>query len=82
MFGEYEEYENTTKTGIDILNTAKKYRNNDLVEIKVNGTTINKENYINSYSNESAQVILGNQLYNTTVDINNNTGKVVISFTK
>lgn len=81
MFGEYEEYDNTTKTGIDILNTMKKYRNDSLVTITIDGSEQNKETYITNHSTEESQVNLGKELYDATVEINTNTSAVVISFT-
>ena len=32
-FSEYDKYDNTTKTGIDMLNTAKKYKDSAMVSV-------------------------------------------------
>ena len=44
MFNEYDPYDNTTLTGIDILNGYNKYRNNGAVTFTVNGVLLNADN--------------------------------------
>ncbi len=44
-FYEFDEYENTEKTGIDLLNTVKKYLDSNIVKIHLN--TDNNNDYIN-----------------------------------
>lgn len=81
MFSEYDQYDNTNKTGIDLYNTVKKYRNNSLVIIKVGNAVQDKETFILNNSSEDSQVILGSEKYITTLEKNLNTGKVIITFT-
>ena len=44
-FTEYDMYDNTVMTGIDIENAYNKYKNNPTVNIVVNGQTINALEY-------------------------------------
>lgn len=44
-FYEFDEYENTEKTGIDLLNTVKKYLDSNIVKVHLN--TDNNNDYIN-----------------------------------
>lgn len=81
MFSEYDQYDNTNKTGIDLYNTVKKYRNNSLVIIKVGNAVQDKETFISNNSSEDSQVILGSEKYITTLEKNLNTGEVIITFT-
>lgn len=67
-FTEFDKYDNTTLTGLDVKNTIKKYKKNSLVEFtgSVKGDTkISKGKY--------------SILYTSTVTMNNNTGKVEIN---
>ena len=70
-FTEFDKYDNTTLTGLDVKNTIKKYQNNSLVTID---GAVNKKSTIskNSYSS----------LYTSTVTINDNTGEVKITINK
>lgn len=80
MFSEYDEYDNTLKTGIDILNTAKKYKDNNLVQIFINNQSIDKNNYINTYDTQEEFEVIGKEVYDSTVSIDQNTGEVRIIF--
>lgn len=80
MFSEFDEYDNTLKTGIDILNTAKKYKDNNLVQIFINNQSIDKNNYINTYDTQEEFEVIGKEVYDSTVSIDQNTGEVRIIF--
>lgn len=95
-FNEFEEYDNTTKTGIDVLNTVKKYRdvnNVDIVVIKdTNKDTLDtvdlKKGYIANNSldgdklDEDKLQEISEIVYVTTMQLNEDTGSVTITFTK
>ena len=68
-FTEFDKYDNTTLTGLDVKNTIKKYQNNSLVTID---GAVNKKSTIskNSYSS----------LYTSTVTINDKTVTQLIDF--
>lgn len=51
-FDEFDSYDNTTKTALEVLSTVKKYKNNSLVEIIVAGQGNNKD-AIQSYIENS-----------------------------
>lgn len=62
-FDEFDSYDNTTKTALEVLSTIKKYKDNSLVEIIVAGQGNNKdaiqsyiENSIKQNENESIDV--------------------------
>lgn len=64
-FDEFDSYDNTTKTALEVLSTIKKYKDNSLVEIIVAGQGNNKD-AIQSYIENS--IINGN---NKPVDVAN-----------
>lgn len=64
-FDEFDSYDNTTKTALEVLSTIKKYKDNSLVEIIVAGQGNNKD-AIQSYIENS--IINGE---NKTVDVTN-----------
>ena len=64
-FDEFDSYDNTTKTALEVLSTVKKYKDNSLVEIIVAGQGNNKD-AIQSYIENS--IINGN---NKPVDVAN-----------
>lgn len=81
QFNEYDAYDNAKKTKVELLNTAKKYRDNAAVVVKLNETVINNQTWINNFKSSNfnnGDQITQNNLYNTTVDIKSN--PVVITF--
>lgn len=64
-FDEFDSYDNTTKTALEVLSTIKKYKDNSLVEIIVAGQGNNKD-AIQSYIENS--IINGE---NKSVDVTN-----------
>ena len=78
-FSEYEAYDNTIKTGLDIINAAKKYRDSNLVKIIVGIKQINTSAEI-ALLNNTLGATPGEVLYNSSVV--NNDGFVTITFTK
>lgn len=78
-FSEYEAYDNTIKTGLDIINAAKKYRDSNLVKVIVGIKQINTSAEI-ALLNNTLGATPGEVLYNSSVV--NNDGFVTITFTK
>lgn len=78
-FSEYEAYDNTIKTGLDIINAAKKYRDSNLVKIIVGIKQVNTSAEI-ALLNNTLGATPGEVLYNSSVV--NNDGFVTITFTK
>lgn len=80
-FGEYESYDNTEKTGIDVMNVAKKYRDSDLVNIYILGSS-EKLNTSTGISRLPLRLGTnpGEVLYKSTVrEVN---GRITIEFVK
>ncbi len=80
-FGEYEAFDNTEKTGIDLLNTAKKYRDSEIVTVRISaGEKLNT-----SHAIERLPSILGSnpgeELYKVSVNKDQN-DRVEIVFIK
>lgn len=65
-FYEFDEYENTVKTGIDLLNTVKKYLDSSIVKIHLN--TDNKNEYINKKTSSYYQNYLNKRNSNTNTN--------------
>lgn len=93
-FDEFDAYENTTKTGIEVVNALNKYLNNNLVEIRIQGLNIGSDIIVNkneeiiktleesiNTSNTSGEK-LGEMLFKSTLTRNNNNDKKVIVFVK
>ena len=78
-FSEYEAYDGTTKTGIDVINAAKKYRDSNLVEVYVRYDRINTTTQINRLDSKLGTKP-GEYLYTSTVE--NLDGKIKITFNK
>lgn len=78
-FSEYEAYDNTIKTGLDVINAAKKYRDSNLVKIIVGIKQVNTSAEI-ALLNNTLGATPGEVLYNSSVV--NNDGFVTITFTK
>ena len=54
-FDEFDSYDNTQKTALDVLNTVKKYKNNSLVSVvDGNGSPYNEEALKRSLNVENA----------------------------
>lgn len=80
-FTEYEAFDNTIKTGIDIKNAAKKYRDSNLVKVYLSpsSTPINTTSAINNLDTKLGTAA-GETLYNASVVEKD--GKVKITFVK
>lgn len=81
QFNEFDSYDNSKKTKVELLNTAKKYRDNNAVVVKLNGADINNQAWINSFKTSNfsnGDQITPNTLYNATVDRTSN--PIVINF--
>lgn len=82
VFSEYEQYDNTTKTGIDVLNTMKKYKENNSVIIYVGNTSYEnvdkKNNYIQQKKDQATTI--GQIVYKSTVNLDEDTGIITITF--
>lgn len=78
-FTEYEAFDGTTKTSIEVLNAAKKYRDSNLVRVYIGYTQVNTTSKINSLKSD-ANIMAGVDLYKSTVvDVD---GYITITFTK
>ena len=74
-FGEYEAFDNTSKTGIEVVNAINKYVNNYLVTIKI-GNSVVLENGSMRVGSEST---LKQMIINTAGTQNvNNVGEVLL----
>ena len=88
-FQEFDEYDGTQKTGLDLINTLNKYYNNSNVRVTVirSGATFTNQNMnidtINSYDPEetSSPKTQYNDLYNCSVSRSNN-DMIIITFRK
>lgn len=81
QFNEYDAYDNTKKTKLDILNTAKKYRENAAVVVKLNETVINNQTWINNFKSSNfsnGDQTTPNSPFTATVDKKSN--PIVITF--
>lgn len=83
-FDEFDTYDNTVKTGIDLLNTANKYLDSDTVSVylvgvngKVNVDNLNK---LKTGAVEDPNKVGGNIEYNVT--LRKNDSYVTITFKK
>lgn len=61
-FDEFDSYDNTTKTGIDLLNTANKYMKSSTVTVKLNNNDIKNSDLLDE------SIVGGNVKYNVTVE--------------
>lgn len=80
-FSEYEAFDNTEKTGIDLMNTAKKYRDSDVVTVRIGaGEKLNTSQAI-----ERLPSMLGSNpgevIYKVSVNVNSN-DRAEITFIK
>ena len=87
-FSEFEQYDNTVKTGIDVLNVVKKYLNNSQVKITISGVEIDETstfytNYVNKKNTDQLENFLsklGEDRYNSSVITDDATGITTIAF--
>lgn len=88
-FDEFDAYENTTKTGIEVVNALNKYLNNNLVEIRIQGLNIGSDIIVNkneeiiktleesiNTSNTSGEK-LGEMLFESTLTRDNDVKKIL-----
>lgn len=83
MFGEYDMYNNTYKTGIDLLNTAKKYNKNPLVTVMFESQIVNSDSGIELIKNRlnSGTILKYETKLYTTIEFNkNDSDRVIIKF--
>lgn len=66
-FQEFDEYDNTEKTGVDLINTLNKYYNNSNVNVTV-GTAQNKNRLNNTQLKSYISSIDYNKLYNCNIE--------------
>lgn len=72
-FSEFDAYDNTKKTRVEVLNAAKKYRNKEkIVEVYFQGSRINNDAWIAGFKfqnfDEKNNQKTPNDLYTATVD--------------
>lgn len=77
-FSEFDQFDNTKKTGIDVLNAVKKYRNNSLVKFE----GINPDSLYNEFANASEDKLidLGKRSYTSSVYTDESSGITTITF--
>lgn len=51
-FGEFTKYEETNRTGLDMINAANKYYDNNLVIVEYNGNILNNDTGLDYLANE------------------------------
>lgn len=76
-FNEYSMYQRTTMTGLEMYNTAKKYKNNPNVIVKSGATIINTDTWINNFVGTDANYT--SRLYSVTYD-NTGSNQITIKF--
>ncbi len=85
-FSEFDQYDNTEKTGLDLLNTLNKYCESKKVKVNVGGATYVNQNEttIQAYDPEVRPTSSNkyNTKYKCTVSINKTTNVATITFTK
>lgn len=82
-FSEFDMYNNTKKSGLDLLNAAKKYKNDALVEVRLGSSILNNDTgiqYIKSNLQSISGVIKYETEYTTTVERVSGTDKFIIQF--
>lgn len=84
-FGEYPMYNNTEVTGLDVINCANKYYDEDLVVVSYNGEQLNNQagiDYIN-YQYDNGYLKYEDKFKSTISDVEyDGIIKTVITFTK
>lgn len=84
-FSEFDSYENTKKTGIDVLNAVKKYLDDPHVIVEINGENIgttsafytNYKNKVNTDELDSFLSVLGTKKYSSTVSDDNGVTTII-----
>lgn len=89
-FSEFEAYENTEKSGIEVLNAVKKYLDNPLVKVYIDNRQVTKNHAF--YTNYTSKIgkndyttylsSLGEQLYSSSMSIDNSTGVTTLRFNR
>lgn len=85
-FDEFDSYDNTQKTALDVLNTVKKYKNNSLVSVvDGNGSPYNEEDLKKSLNVENAGTedlsvnsIEASRTYSSTIKRDNNKVTIIL----
>lgn len=82
-FNEFDKFNNSKKTGVDLLNTVRKYKDEPLVKIYYNGTARNDNagiSYIETLFNNGT--LSYDTSFMTTIEIFKGNDKVNVYFTK
>ena len=87
-FSEFDSYDNTKKTGIDVLNAVKKYLDNPYVVININGINIdetsafytNYKNKVNTDDLDNFLSLLGEKKYSSNISGPDDNGVTTIIF--
>lgn len=85
-FDEFDSYDNTQKTALDVLNTVKKYKNNSLVSVvDENGSPYNEEDLKRSLEVENAGTedlsvnsTKASKTYSSTIKRDNNKVTIIL----
>lgn len=85
-FDEFDSYDNTQKTALDVLNTVKKYKNNSLVSVvDGNGSPYNEEALKRSLNVENAGTgdlsvnsTEASETYSSTIKRDNNKVTIIL----
>jgi len=77
QFMEYSMYQDTVMTGLEMYNTAKKYKNSATLTVKSGGAIINTTAWINAYNGTDRNYT--SRLYDVSNSMDND-GKVTIQF--
>lgn len=85
-FDEFDSYDNTQKTALDVLNTVKKYKNNSLVSVvDENGSPYNEEDLKKSLEVENAGTedlsvnsTKASKTYSSTIKRDNNKVTIIL----
>ncbi len=75
MFSEYDAFDDAQKTGVDLLNAAKRYKDNRKVNVYLGGTLINNDAGISNLTTQLSSntgTIRYETKYRTTVTYNTN----------
>ena len=85
-FDEFDSYDNTQKTALDVLNTVKKYKNNSLVSVvDENGSPFNEEDLKRGLEVENAGTedlsvnsTKASKTYSSTIKRDNNKVTIIL----
>ncbi len=82
-FNEFDAYNNTKKTGVDLLNAVRKYKDAPLVKIYYNGAERNNDAGISYIQNSFTTGALSyDTSFTTTIEIYKGSDSVSVYFTK